>query len=90
MIRRVLVAAVIALFAVYVCDYIVLRIRMARGGPNAALGSVTVVYGAALKDGRATLFTDQPQLETCVHSIFPHLGYSPCWYASRHPVQIVN
>jgi len=90
MIRRILLAAVIALCAVYVCDYAVLRIRMSRGGSYAALGSVTVVYGAALKDGRATLFTDQPQLQTCVHSIFPHLGYSPCWYASKHPVQIVN
>ncbi len=83
-------AMVFALCAVYVCDYALLRIRIERGGVNAALGSVTVVYGAALKNGRATLFTDQPQLETCVHSIFPHLGYLPCWYASKHAVQIVN
>ena len=89
MIRRILLAAVFALCAIYVCDYVVLRVRMARGA-NAGLGSVQVVYGAALKDGRATLFTDQPQIETCVRSIFPHLGYSPCWYASKHAVQIVN
>jgi len=21
--------------------------------------------------------------DTCVHAIFPHAGYAPCWYASR-------
>jgi hypothetical protein len=21
--------------------------------------------------------------ETCVHSLFPHLGYPPCWYVQR-------
>jgi len=89
MIRRAAIVAIVALCAVYVGDYVVLRVRMARNA-NAALGSVQVVYGAALKDGRATLFTDQPQSETCVRSIFPHLGYSPCWYASKHAVQIVN
>ena len=88
---RIAVWAVIAaVCALYVGDYVVLRVRIARGGSNAALGSVTVVYGTALKDGRASLFTDQPQLETCVHSIFPHLEYPTCWYASRHSVQLIN
>ena len=89
-VARVILIAVIALVVVYICDYAVLRIRISRGGANAGFGSVAIVYGAALKDGRASLFTDQPQLETCVHSVFPHMGYPTCWYTSKHSVQIVN
>ncbi|HXX43487.1 MAG TPA: hypothetical protein VEJ38_02075 [Candidatus Acidoferrales bacterium] len=91
MIRRVFLIAIVALCVVYLCDYGVLRFRIAHSaGANSALGTVTVLYGAPLKDGKVEVFTDQPQLKACVRSIFPHLGYSPCWYASRHPVQIVN
>jgi hypothetical protein len=27
---------------------------------------------------------------TCVHSLFPHMGYQPCWYLSRHSEQRTN
>lgn len=88
--RRVVIAGVVGICLLYVLDYGLLRYRLARGGLAAATDSVTVLYGAPLKDGRVEIYADQPQVETCARSIFPHLGYPPCWYAKRHLTQIVN
>jgi hypothetical protein len=27
---------------------------------------------------------DPPKAESCIHAMFPHFGYTPCWYAVRH------
>jgi hypothetical protein len=88
--RRVLLATVIAGCALYVGDYLVLRYRIARNGEAAATDTVTVLYGTPLKDGRIEIFADQPQTETCSRSIFPHLGYPACWYARRHPTKVIT
>ena len=38
--------------------------------------------------GLAALFIfDEPESRTCVHSLFPHLGQPPCWYAERRNVK---
>jgi hypothetical protein len=31
-----------------------------------------------------------PVTEKCVYALFPHSGYSPCWYLMRHTSRIVN
>ena len=83
--------AVLALFVViYVCDYGLLRYRMSRNNGADAVGTVTSYYGTALKDGKLEIFTDQPQTESCVHSLFPHSGMRPCWYASRNNVKTIG
>jgi len=33
------------------------------------------------------IFTDEPQTETCVHSLFPHDGYRACWYIPHGAVK---
>jgi hypothetical protein len=88
--RRVLLATVIAACMLYVGDYLVLRYRIARSGQAAVTDTVTVLYGTPLKNGQTEIFTDQPQLETCSRSIFPHLGYPACWYARRHPTKVIT
>jgi hypothetical protein len=74
----------------YAADYAVLQLKMKKNNGADALGSVTSYYGSALKDGKMEIFTDQPQVETCVHSLFPHSGYRPCWYASRNNVKPIG
>jgi hypothetical protein len=88
--RRVLWLTVVALSALYVGDYLALQYRMVRGGPAAATETVTILYGTPLKNGQVSIFWDQPQSETCARSIFPHLGYPPCWYAKRHPTRLIT
>jgi len=34
--------------------------------------------------------TGDPINQECVHSLFPHVGDSPCWYLSRHTQQQIN
>jgi hypothetical protein len=28
--------------------------------------------------------------QRCVYSIFPHFGYRPCWYVTRHTLQFIK
>lgn len=84
-------SAVLTLFVVvYACDYALLRYKMGKNRGAGALGTVTSYYGTALKDGKMEIFTDQPLTETCVHSLFPHAGLRPCWYASRNTVRPIG
>jgi hypothetical protein len=87
-----LLAAVIALcslfIALYAGDYLVLRYRIAAHGADAATSSVPTFYAAPLKNGRLDVYYDQPQSQTCVRSIFPWLGYEPCWYVRRHAINM--
>jgi len=88
--ERTLVATIIALGTLYLADYATLRYRIARGGLAAATGTVTILYGTPLKNGQVDIFWDQPATETCVRSIFPHLGYLPCWYARGHATKLIT
>ena len=68
-------------------DYAVLRVREATN--RNAYGSVIVNHYTAVleKNGKTTMTFDPPQPWTCVNSLFPHQGYLPCWYLSKHPDQ---
>jgi len=92
--RRAAFAAGVALcslfIALYAGDYAVLRLRMARGGPNSVLSTVTILYAAPIRGGKLSVFTDQPDQQACVRSIFPQLTYKPCWYLRRHAFRVVN
>lgn len=85
-----LASAILALGALYLIDYMALRYRIARDGLGAATATVTILYGTPLKNGEVSIFWDQPQAETCVRSIFPHLGYLPCWYVKRHATKMIS
>jgi hypothetical protein len=71
----------------YGLDYLVLRVRAATN--RNAYGSVTVNHYTAVleKNGKTTLTFDPPTPWTCVNSLFPHQGWMPCWYLSRHTDQ---
>ncbi len=92
--RKALMPALIALCALFIAlyagDYAVLRFRIARGGPNSALSTVTILYAAPVKGDKLNVFTDQPEQQACVRSIFPQLAYIPCWYARRHALRVAN
>ena len=88
---KLIAIIVLGAFAVvYAADYALFQIKLSKNGGADALGTVTSYYGTALKDGKMEIFTDQPQVETCAHSLFPHSGYRPCWYASRNSVKPIG
>jgi hypothetical protein len=70
----------------YGIDYAVFRYRVAN---NRAFGQVMVQsYDAvAQKSGKTQFLFNPPQAQTCVNALFPHAGYTPCWYLQKHPEQ---
>ena len=89
--RRIFVAVILtvvgAAVLAYGLDYAVFRVRAAIN--RNAYGSVTVnhYYAVLQKNGKTQFIFDPPQAQTCVHALFPHAGWLPCWYLSRHPEQ---
>jgi len=89
--RRVFVAAILTILGsaalAYGLDYTVFKIRAVTN--RNAYGSVTVnhYYAILQKNGKTQLIFDPPQAQTCVNALFPHSGWLPCWYLSRHPDQ---
>ena len=83
--KRILVAAVSSFVLIYICDYLSVRIRMIHPKPADPFESITIPRILAIpeKNGKIEYETDTQnpqQTITCVHSLFPHMGYSPCWY----------
>jgi hypothetical protein len=66
-------------------DYLVLRIRMLHPKPDNPFETLKTLRVLAIpeKNGKTEYEVDSQnpeQTTTCVHSLFPHSGYSPCWY----------
>jgi hypothetical protein len=88
-VRRAFASLVALAAVVYAGDYVALRLRAAFPGLGSAFGSVQMVrlYAIPLKNGGTEYELDAQQPEvtaSCVNSLFPHLGYSPCWYLRRN------
>ena len=68
-------------------DYAVFRYRVAAN--HQPFGQVTVTSYDAVqqKNGRTEFLFNPPQTQTCVHSLFSHAGFVPCWYLQRHTEQ---
>ena len=83
-VQRIILIVVGLLALVYVGDYLALRIPIPKS--RAAYSTVTVrpYYDVGLKSGKSDLYFLDPQKQTCVNSLFPHMGYSPCWYVRKH------
>lgn len=85
--RRVVMVAVVSLLVVgsilYIGDYARVRYKVAKN--QEAFGSIKVqrYYAVKLKSGKVEYYFDTPQMQPCVHSLFPQVGYTPCWYLKR-------
>ena len=68
----------------YAGDYAALRIPIPKG--RAAYDTITVrpYYDVGLKSGKSDLYFLEPQKQTCVNSLFPQMGFPPCWYVRKH------
>jgi hypothetical protein len=80
LIKRITISALLSLAVIYGGDYLIFRIR------RSPTGTVTVrrYYAIQKKANRVEYVFDKELNQTCVQSLFPHLGDTPCWYLSRH------
>lgn len=83
--QQSLVVALLLLGVLYTGDYLLLRLRVAKHRNPYGVVRVQPYYAVPSKDGKSEqyYFLD-PQDRTCVHSLFPHFGYSPCWRLNEH------
>ena len=83
--KRIAITAVAAIALVYVGDTLSVWHRMSKHTANDPLTTLTTqpIIEIPHKDGRAEIVLGQSQTQTCVRSLFPHSGYSPCWYVAR-------
>ena len=90
MIKRIFIIAILSIAAVYIADYLLLRFRIATN--RNPYGTVTIqpYYAVPQKDGKTEFLFDDPQNQTCVHSLFPHMNDDPCWYLSRNKEKRIN
>lgn len=82
--RRGFAATVLTLAGVYAVDYAVLRYRIATNRGAFATVTVRPYYAVPQKNHKTEYLLGDSQDETCVHSLFPHVGDAPCWYLAKH------
>ncbi|SRR5229473_8428365 len=83
--KRILIGALVALALAYCGDYLFLRLRMLHPTPADPFESIKSLRILAIpeKNGKTEYEVDAQnpvQTVTCAHSLFPHSGFSPCWY----------
>lgn len=81
---RIVGAGVILALLTYVGDYVSVRYRISKGRAQFSTVTIQPYYAIHEKSGKTEYDFAEPQSQVCIHSLFPHFGYSPCWYVKRH------
>ena len=88
--KRLLFITALSLLILYVGDYLSVRYRIPKGRNQFDVVKIQRYYAVGLKNRKTEFMFLEPKNQTCVHSLFPHFGYSPCWYLSRRNVQRID
>ncbi len=83
--KRIMLGVAAAFVALYISDSLSVRIRAIHPKPADPFESLKSLRVLAIpeKNGKTEYEVDAlnpEQTVTCVHSLFPHFRYSPCWY----------
>ena len=83
--KRIAISLLAVLALVYCGDFLYLRVRMLHPKPADPFETQTILRVLAIpeKNGKTEFEVDSQNPEqtvTCVHSLFPHSGFSPCWF----------
>jgi hypothetical protein len=93
-VRRVLRVAAVVLIGVaalaYLLDWASVRWRIPGNREVYADIRVDQVYTDTNKYNEIEYSHGNPVLERCVYSLFPHDGFRPCWWVTRHTMRITN
>jgi hypothetical protein len=89
LVGRIALGLLLILLAIYFGDYLQVRVRMLHPRPGDPFESLTRTRVLAIpeKNGKTEYQIDAEkpvETLTCVHSLFPHFGYPPCWRLKPH------
>ncbi len=88
--KRTLIGMVLLLCLLYAGDYVSVRYRTSKNNNPYEVVNTTRYYAIPQKDGKTEFAPAPPMSQTCVHSLFPHGGSSPCWYVYGHLQKRIN
>jgi hypothetical protein len=95
--NRIIYAAITLLAMAYGYDYASVHLRVNAQKPGDPFDVVTYPHILAIPEKgnkiEYALDAQSPmKSDPCVHSLFPHYGYTPCWYVlrkSKSPTQMM-
>ncbi len=87
---HILLGTILIATVVYICDDASVRYRIPKTRNPFGVVRVQRYYSVTKKNGKPDFYFEPPQDQVCVRSLFPHLGYSPCWYLNRKKVQRID
>ena len=87
---RILLLTLVSLCLLYIGDYVFVRYKMAKNRTPFGAETVQRYYAVPQKSRKTEFYFDQPETLPCVHSLFPHFGYSPCWYLNRRKAKQIK
>ena len=88
--QRALITALVLFSILYTGDYVSIRYRMAKNRTPFGVVTVQRYYAVPQKNRKTEFYFDQPETQGCAHSLFPHFGYTPCWYLNRKRIKQIN
>jgi hypothetical protein len=87
---KVLKIAAVSLALLYLGDYLSVRFQIPNRRELLTSVQIEVYYAVKLKGQKTEFMRADPEMETCVRSLFPQIGYLPCWYVTRHMTKWVE
>jgi hypothetical protein len=86
-VKRTLIAAGMVVALAYAADDISVRYKIPAARQVTGAVLVRKIYAVRRKNGSTEFLFGDPANVSCVNSLVPHLGLSPCWYLERHTEQ---
>jgi hypothetical protein len=88
-IRKISLGLVAAVALAYGYDWFAFAFR---AGNRQLYDDIRVdqVYTSTNKYKELEYSRGNPVTERCVYALFPHSGYRPCWYVTRHTMNVTN
>ncbi len=86
---RILAGTLLAVAVLYGLDDLSARIGVP-ARPQFSTFTINRFYRINEKFNKFSFEALPPVDEQCVNALFPHSGSRPCWYVSRHTMQMIS
>ena len=76
--------------ALYFGDYLSARYGIPGHRPTLGTVQIQTMYAVRQKNNRIEYSLGDTVTQTCVRSLFPQMGYAPCWYLAGHATRQIT